>query len=280
MSTDTANLEGTGDIFSGTSPAVQWFEQYSWLLTVIVAAVGWLQTWPLARFMLKVDQHYQYVADRRYTGLAKRTIWPAFLAHRSAIKCTPRLVVGCAAMDQGVSSQLEDLEDAQPATKLTYLIWAVQLVSTVWLFLQVCLVWTRGVVVPVVTSPIYPPVIHDWAARQLTQVLAATTVNRGTWAIAVAGSFLAWGAPAWLYLTTVIATMVELACLCRAAVIARDSYAFNQSLSFLQRDAAKVREPIYMFAVGFPFVAVVLEAGVLVYGYIAALFKIKFLHPL
>jgi hypothetical protein len=203
-------------------------------------------------------------------------------------------------MDQGVSSQLEDLEDAQPATKLTYLIWAVQLVSTVWLFLQVCLVWTRGVVVPVVTSPIYAPVIHDWAARQLTQVLAATTVNRGTWAIAVAGSFLAWGAPAWLYLTTVIATMVELACLCRAAVIARDSYAFNQSLSFLQRDAAKVREPIYMFAVGFPFVAVVLEAGVLVYGalmswscltrlgltadflpgYIAALFKIKFLHPL
>jgi hypothetical protein len=181
-------------------------------------------------------------------------------------------------MDQGLASELDDLFEAKPAGALAYFSWAVQLVGTVWLIVQVCILWshhaqqnlsqlygqmtdgtadgtgdgtwygTFGTSGYDGTSPLQPYLIQD-----LVQVLDAVTINRGTWSIAVLGSFIPGCSILGLRITTGIAVALELLFLGYAASLAHDSYLVGQAIG----------NPFYQI---FPLVIVVLEASVLIFG--------------
>ena len=205
-------------------------------------------------------------ADFLRLGLAKRTLWPAFLADKA--KCEPRLVVGCAAMDQGISTQLYHLKDAKPAKAITFATWILQFVGTVWLIFQVCAGWARGPAWPRLDDLDNPvgmtlrAKLDTWNIAEVTQLLAAITFNRGTWSIAVLGCFLSRYRLAGLYTTTAIAAVFDLVCLARAATIAHDIWVLDSELRVL----GTLEYMGSRFCAIFSLIAVALEATVLIYG--------------
>jgi hypothetical protein len=221
-------------------------------------------------------------------GLAKRTLWPAILAHRDKGRVAPRLVVGVASMDQGLASELDELHEAKPAGFFAYISWVAQLIGTVWLIIQVAVLWARQPQENAFNGvQAFDKVI---LTQELIQVLDSATINRGTWSIAVLGSFLPGSGTLGLSITTGLAVLIELVFLGRAAQLAHDMFL----------DAQAMANNFYMI---FPIVVVVLEASVLIFGTsmwsssshlaafpglllmiatagaIAASLRVKYLHP-
>jgi hypothetical protein len=194
-------------------------------------------------------------------------LWPAVLAQKA--DCNPRLVVGCAAMDQGVSSELCELKDAEPAGLLTFITWIAQLIGTVWLIVQVYTVWSyqealsdgQDLLDAYIDGEEF---IDTWNVKQLTQLVSTVTVNRGTWSIAVLGSLVPGNRLVGLYITTAIATATELVMLARAAMIAHDAYVFNEAVN--NGPYNMVDDRLNLLDRVFPLIVVALETIVLIYG--------------
>ena len=141
-------------------------------------------------------------------GIAKRTLAPAILADKET--ATPRKVIGYASQDPGVSSQFDDLQaPICDAGLLSYISWAVQFGAVWYAIVTVCIVWT------------YDSDLHRQEGLfQMQQILAALNINRGTWAIAVSGSFFPVERLAALYVTTTLALVFEVIFIIRSFLIA------------------------------------------------------------
>jgi hypothetical protein len=102
----------------------------------------------------------------------------------------------------------------------------------------------------------------------MTEILSVVAVNRGTWSIAVLGSFIPGMRLVGLHITTIIAAILELLCLARACQLAHDTFKFNQyetdSLSGSVTDTSISAIPIITSVCSIVFV--VLEASVLFFG--------------
>lgn len=209
----------------------QFILNYSWLSTPIIAAIGWCQTWVIASIFLSMGKSNEivdaieesriqssfvryytqdredpgvseqstcnYVAEQRYTGLAKRTVLAAWLADHST--ATAKKAVGVMSMDPGLSTQLLDLyHSVCDAGHLAYVSFIIQIVGSLYGIVTVSIIWVDDAH------------LRDQAyGVQLQQQLAALTINRGLWSIAALGAFFPWSSLHALYLTTAIAVALE-----------------------------------------------------------------------
>ncbi|KAG2066856.1 hypothetical protein BDR04DRAFT_47036 [Suillus decipiens] len=209
----------------------QFILNYSWLSTPIIAAIGWCQTWVIASIFLSMGKSNEivdaieesrlqssfvryytqdredpgvseqstcnYVAEQRYTGLAKRTVLAAWLADHST--ATPKKAVGVMSMDPGLSTQLLDLyHSVCDAGYLAYVSFIIQIVGSLYGIVTVSIIWVDDA-----------HLREQAYGVQLQQQLAALTINRGLWSIAALGAFFPWSSLHALYLTTAIAVALE-----------------------------------------------------------------------
>ncbi|KAG1767630.1 hypothetical protein EDD22DRAFT_285897 [Suillus occidentalis] len=257
---------------------------YSWLSTPIIAAIGWFQTWVIASLFLSIGKSNEvveaieesrlqssfvryynqdredpgvtetstcnYVAEQRYTGLAKRTVLAAWLADRST--ATPKKTVGVMSMDPGLSTQLLDLyHSICDASFLAYISFIIQIVGSLYGIVTVSIIW-----------------VDDAHLRQqpygiqLQQQLAALTINRGMWSIAALGAFSPWAPLHALYLTTAIAVALEFLFAARGFVI-------GWHMSLLP--------DILRFFVVFSWLLPSAEALTLIFGLIAMKMEVSFI---
>ncbi|KAG0697426.1 hypothetical protein DFH29DRAFT_946431 [Suillus ampliporus] len=215
--------------------------EYSWLATPIIAAIGWFQTWVIASLFLSIGKSNEvveaieqsrlqssfvryysedredpgvtetstcnYVAEQRYTGLAKRTVLAASLA--DTYTATPTKIVGVMSMDPGLSTQLLDLyHSVCDAGYLAYLSFLIQIVASLYGIVTVSIIWADDA-----------HLRQEAYGIQLQQQLAALTINRGLWSIAALGAFFPWAPLHAVYLTTIIAVVLEFLFAARGFVI-------------------------------------------------------------
>ncbi|KAF8849006.1 hypothetical protein BDZ45DRAFT_697902 [Acephala macrosclerotiorum] len=157
-----------------------------------------------------------FVADRRYTGLIKRTCMAAFLA--DADTAHPKQVIDMVTMDPGLSSQLDNLDYCDTG-KVAYLSWVIQLGATFYAIFLALYVWGSD-----------NSVKNFTASVQFPLMLGVLNINRGTWAIAVIGCCLPGRGEKkvkWLMGTTVLALMTDWLFISRAFEMA---WHINQQL--------------------------------------------------
>ena len=114
----------------------------------------------------------------------------------------PTEVIACAAMDPGLSSQLDDLYDCK-ATALSYISWIVQLGATLYAVFIASFVWSQDSTLK-----------YESAWIQFPLLLGVLNINRGTWAIAVLGCLLRRRMA--LLVTTAIAVILDIVFIFRA----------------------------------------------------------------
>ncbi|KAG2140750.1 hypothetical protein BD769DRAFT_1428306 [Suillus cothurnatus] len=259
---------------------------YSWLSTPIIAAIGWFQTWIIASLLLSIGKSKEvveaieqsrqqssfvrrynedrdrddpgvseqstcnYVAEQRYTGLAKRTVLAAWLADTST--ATPKKAVGVMSMDPGLSTQLFDLyHSVCDASFVAYTSFIIQIIGSLYGIVTVSIIWADDA-----------SLMQQPYGIQLQQQLAALTINRGMWSIAALGAFFPWAPLHALYLTTAVAVALEF-------LFAARGFLIGWHMSLLPG--------ILRFFVVFSWLLPSAEALTLIFGIIAMKMEVSFI---
>ena len=125
-------------------------------------------------------------------------------------------------MDPGLSTQLLDLyHPVCDAGWLTYITFIVQTVASFYGIVTVSIIWAQNA-----------HLRQEPYGIQLQQQLAALTINRGMWSIAALGAFYPWAPLHAIYLTTIIAVVLEFLFAARGFLIGWQMYMIPGILNF------------------------------------------------